>query len=99
MGHLFLGHGSHSGKGIMRFPWHKRDLERASRGGLLFSSRQAKQIRAQVLERMQAEEDQQATQLESVLASVQAEPEPEVKALGSNFAAANDRSHGIAYGD
>ena len=34
MGHLFLGPGSHSGRGIMRFPWQKADLERASRGGL-----------------------------------------------------------------
>ena len=55
MGHLFLGHGSHSGKGIMRFPWHKADLERASRGGLLFTRAQGKRIRAQVLKRMRAD--------------------------------------------
>ena len=79
MGHLFLGHGSHSGKGIMRFPWHKRDLERASRGGLLFTRAQGKRIRAQVLERMRVEQDQPATQFESALSSVQADPEPAVK--------------------
>ena len=99
MGHLFLGHGSHSGKGIMRFPWHKADLERASRGGLLFTSREAKRIRAQVLERTRAEEDQQRAQLESAPSRAQANPEPKVKSLGNNFAAANGRSHGIAYGD
>ena len=99
MGHLFLGHGSHSGKGIMRFPWHKRDLERASRGGLLFTSREAKRIRAQVLERMRAEEDQQHAQLELAPSRAQADPEPKAKGFGSNFAPANARSHGIAYGD
>ena len=79
MGHLFLGRGSHSGKGIMRFPSHKADLERASRGGLLFTSREAKRIRAEILKRIRVEQAQQATQLESVLSSVHADPEPEVK--------------------
>ena len=52
IGHLLLGRGSHSESGIMHVPWDKLQLRRASEGRLLFTSRQAKQIRAQVLRRV-----------------------------------------------
>lgn len=51
MGHLLLGVGSHSPSGLMREHWSGRDLTRAAEGNLLFSSRQAETIRAQVRER------------------------------------------------
>ena len=52
IGHLLLGRGSHSGSGIMHVPWDKLQLRRASEGRLHFTSRQGKQIRAQVLRRV-----------------------------------------------
>ena len=57
MGHLFLGIGSHSDRGIMHIPWRSKQLDRAAKGNLLFTPAQAEQIRAQVLERLQAEQD------------------------------------------
>ena len=54
IGHLLLGRGSHSTDGIMHVPWDKLQLRRASEGRLLFTSRQGKQIRAQVLKRVRA---------------------------------------------
>ncbi len=55
MGHLFLGIGSHSDRGIMHVPWRTKQLDRAAKGNLLFTPAQAERIRAQVLDRMRAE--------------------------------------------
>ena len=64
MGHLFLGIGSHSDRGIMHVPWRTKQLDRAAKGNLLFTPAQAEQIRAQVLERLQAEQDDRRSQSE-----------------------------------
>ncbi len=55
IGHLLLGEGSHAGKGIMRTPWRKPEMERAAEGRLGFSTKQANRIRADVLARAQAD--------------------------------------------
>ena len=44
IGHVFLGPGSHSEKGIMGFPWGRRQLVDASRARLRFSVGQIKKI-------------------------------------------------------
>jgi hypothetical protein len=49
IGHLLLGTGSHSPSGLMKEHWSRKDLTRAAEGNLLFSSKQAESIRAQVL--------------------------------------------------
>ena len=64
MGHLFLGIGSHSDRGIMHIPWRTKQLDRAAKGNLHFTPAQSKQIRAQVLERLQAEQDDRRSQPE-----------------------------------
>ena len=52
IGHLLLGPGSHSKGGIMRTRWGEKDLDRALQRHMLFTSREAEQIRKQVLARM-----------------------------------------------
>ena len=44
IGHVFLGPGSHSEKGIMGFPWGRKQLVDASRARLQFSAGQTKKI-------------------------------------------------------
>jgi hypothetical protein len=48
IGHLLLGGGGHAGDGIMRFPWHARELDRMNRGSLAFLPQQVKAIRQNV---------------------------------------------------
>ena len=55
IGHLLLGSGKHSLAGLMRPGWDRKQLKEAVSGTLHFSSRQAKRIRADVLDRMRAE--------------------------------------------
>ena len=52
IGHLLLGEGSHSGKGIMRTPWRKQEMDDAAKGRLGFSVKQAKRMRADLLARV-----------------------------------------------
>jgi hypothetical protein len=54
IGHLLLGEGSHSGKGIMRTPWRKREMEAAAKGTLGFTAKQAQRMKADLLARAQA---------------------------------------------
>ena len=56
MGHLLLGIGSHSDRGIMRVPWDPKQLDRAAMGNLLFTPAQAERIRAQVQDRIRAQQ-------------------------------------------
>ena len=62
IGHLLLGPDRHSSTGIMRPKWSRKDAKVASSGELLFTRAQGRRIRAQVLKRMRAEQDQQRTQ-------------------------------------
>ena len=68
------------------------------KSGLVFTRAQVKWIRAHVLERIRAEEVHQRARLDPVLSSVQADPGPEVKALGNNFAEGNGEFSAAAYG-
>ena len=52
IGHLLLGSGNHSGRGIMRAHWKAADLRRAARSGLLFTPKQTEKIRADLLARL-----------------------------------------------
>jgi hypothetical protein len=45
LGHLLLGSNAHSRDGIMRPSWHVDELQRVSKGVLLFSPEQAQSIR------------------------------------------------------
>ena len=51
LGHLLLGLGSHSSRGIMRIPWREKQLKLAEMGGFTFSAKQAKAMRADVRRR------------------------------------------------
>ena len=53
IGHLLLGPGRHSDKGIMRANWDRAVLQEAARGQLLFSSAQAELIKAEVRSRVE----------------------------------------------
>ena len=64
IGHLLLGEGSHAGKGIMRTPWRKPEMERAAEGRLGFSAKQANRIRADVLARVAKRRPATANRLE-----------------------------------
>ena len=55
LGHLLLGAGSHSAGGIMRVPWHKKELEIIAQGSLLFMPWEAERMRAQIRARMSSE--------------------------------------------
>jgi len=48
LGHLLLGSNAHSRDGIMRPSWHGNELQRASKGTLLFSAEQAQTIRGRI---------------------------------------------------
>ncbi len=52
IGHLLLGSSSHSRSGIMRGPWNRSQLERASWGTLLFTEKQAVRMGAQISRRV-----------------------------------------------
>ncbi len=54
IGHLLLGSNSHSRSGIMHVPWNRSRLERASRGTLLFTEKQAERMLQQVSKRVAA---------------------------------------------
>ena len=54
IGHLLLGYQKHSLAGLMRPGWDRKQLLQAVNGTLNFSSREAKRIRADVLNRMRA---------------------------------------------
>ena len=49
IGHLLLGSSAHSPAGIMRAIWQRTELEQACRGGLMFSTREAKAMQARVI--------------------------------------------------
>jgi hypothetical protein len=51
LGHLLLGPASHSKGGIMRTRWGEKDLDKALQRHMLFTPREAEQIRKQVLAR------------------------------------------------
>ena len=51
IGHLLLNDQTHSATGIMRGPWNLWDVQNASYGYLLFTTRQAEAIRAEVSRR------------------------------------------------
>ncbi len=51
IGHLLLGAGSHSAKGIMHVPWRRKDLRKASRGLLGFTPSQARRMRVNLARR------------------------------------------------
>jgi hypothetical protein len=50
IGHLLLGP-SHSPRGIMHASWSREDFARAQLGAFLFTTQQAKQMRAEVMRR------------------------------------------------
>lgn len=56
MGHLLLATQKHSISGVMKFPWSADDLTQAACGSLGFTPKQAKRMRAQVRDRIRAEE-------------------------------------------
>ncbi len=55
IGHVLLGKGSHSGAGLMRCPWTKKNITDAARGLLSFAPKQARMIHQEVLARVEAE--------------------------------------------
>jgi hypothetical protein len=58
LGHLLIGTETRSSVGVMRQEWSVSDLERAGQGRLLFSTKDARRIRAQVRKRMRADSNQ-----------------------------------------
>jgi hypothetical protein len=57
VGHLVLATVRHSGLGVMRAQWSPKDLEDAAFGrGMFFAAKEARRIRAQVRDRMRAED-------------------------------------------
>jgi hypothetical protein len=75
IGHLLLGPNSHSAEGIMHGKWGPKELRLASMGWLLFTSQQAKLIRAEARRRMNL---QTGASKEQRLATVDARAEPKV---------------------
>jgi hypothetical protein len=55
VGHLLLGVNSHSGIGLMRAQWSRRELLAANQGGLFFSAAEGKRLQKAVLARWQAD--------------------------------------------
>jgi hypothetical protein len=53
-GHLLLGADSHSVSGIMHVPWRVKDLEIMAEGRMLFTPGEARRMRMNVQERIQA---------------------------------------------
>ena len=60
LGHLLLGVGSHSPSGLMRVPWHKKELELIAQGSMFFMPWQAERMQAQVIARVASERAEQA---------------------------------------
>jgi hypothetical protein len=54
LGHLLLGIGGHSDDGIMKAEWHRKDLERAESGTLVFDAMQRTTIRQNLTARLVA---------------------------------------------
>jgi hypothetical protein len=52
IGHLLLGPNRHSFSGVMRAHWEREDIRLALMGGMLFTSDQAKLMRAEIQRRM-----------------------------------------------
>ena len=75
VGHLLLGPSSHSAGGIMRGEWGPKELRLTLMGGLLFTSQQAKVIRAEARRRMSLKT---GTLKEQRLATVDQRAEPKV---------------------
>ena len=73
IGHLLLGPNSHSAGGIMQGEWGPKQFRLAPMGGLLFTSQQAKVIRAEMQRRMSL---QTGTLKEQRLATVDPRTEP-----------------------
>ncbi|MEW5978624.1 MAG: hypothetical protein AB1898_22735 [Acidobacteriota bacterium] len=59
LGHLLLGSNSHSGRGLMRASWNNQDAQRAAKGDLLFTSKEAEAIAQKVSARIQERESLQ----------------------------------------
>jgi len=55
LGHLLIGTRTHSPAGVMQTDWSPTQVRHAAQGRLLFSTKDALRIRAQVRERMRAE--------------------------------------------
>ncbi len=51
IGHLLLGKGSHASRGLMSFPWNKKELKEAAWGGLAFTRGQTRRVRNAMVER------------------------------------------------
>ncbi len=66
VGHLLLGHNSHSLDGIMHVPWDQDELVTALRGRLLFDAGQVKQIQANVAPRKRVPKTSRARAAEDV---------------------------------
>ena len=66
VGHLLLGHNSHSVGGIMHVPWDQDELVTALRGRLLFHPAQVKQIQANVARRKRVRKTSPARAAEDV---------------------------------
>jgi len=56
IGHLLLGYGGHSKRGLMRVHWDESELQKAAIGGLVFTKKQVKKVRAQAEAREDADE-------------------------------------------
>jgi len=52
IGHLLLGSNSHSGSGVMKRRWDRKQFRQAMTGILLFTPEQAKRIQAETQTRM-----------------------------------------------
>ena len=63
MGHLLLGEGGHSGTGLMTANWDRAGLERINQRAFIFTSQQAKEIRARSLERHSSAEASRLAQV------------------------------------
>jgi hypothetical protein len=65
LGHLLLRSNAHFPSGIMQAQWRAKDLQRASKGLLLFTPEQAQTIRAEVFRRVRQHEACQAARHET----------------------------------
>ena len=66
VGHLLLGHNSHSLDGIMHVPWDQNQLVMALQGRLLFHPAEANQIQANVAQRKRVRKTSRARAAEDV---------------------------------
>ena len=65
IGHLLLRSHAHSSTGIMQAQWRAKELQRASKGLLLFTPDQADRLRGDVLKRVRQQENLLAARLKS----------------------------------